>query len=141
MELDKDIINEIIRDDRRFLSAYSDPEPYFMYSRKEYTEDHDEKIIDIYYEKLRYAVQNTEKLVNEAFREEFYDFYGVNKNAVISPEQMKFRLVFDSFTMDTDDMTIAVYFSNESFMFGHFIEAHWDADWNFKSCWINHNHH
>ncbi len=108
-----------------------------MYSRKGYTGDHDENIIDFYYEKLRYAVQNTEKLVNEAFREEFYDFYGVNKNAVASPEQMKSGLIFDSFTMDTDDMSIAVYYSNKDFMPGHFIEAHWDADWNFKSCWIN----
>ena len=137
MELNKDTINEIIRDNCRFLSAYSDPEPYFMYSRKVYTRDYDEKIIGIYYEKLRYAVQNTEKLVNEAFREEFYDFYGVNKNAVTSPEKMKSELFFDSFTMDTDDMSIAVYFSNKDFMFGHFIEAHWDADWNFRCYWID----
>ena len=108
MELNKDIINEIIRDNRRFLSAYSDPEPYFMYSRKGYTCEYDQKIIDIYYDKLRYAVQNAEKLVSEAFREEFYDFYGVDKNAVVSPEQMKSELVFDSFTMDMDDMSIAV---------------------------------
>ncbi len=92
-------------------------------SRKGYTEDFEEKIIDIYYDKLRYAVQNAEKLVNEMFREEFYDFYGVDKNAVSSPEQMKTELVFDSFTMDIDDMSIAVYFSNKSFMFGHFIDA------------------
>ena len=66
MKLNKDIINEIIRDNHRFLSAYSDPEPYFMYSRKGCTCEYDQKIIDIYYDKLRYAVQNAEKLVNEA---------------------------------------------------------------------------
>ena len=108
-----------------------------MYTRKGYTEDFEEKIIEIYYDKLRYAVQNAEKLVNEMFREEFYDFYGVDKNAVSSPEQMKSELLFDSFTMDIDDMSIAVYFSNKSFMFGHFIDARWDADWNFRCYWID----
>lgn len=137
MKLNKDIINEIIRDNHRFLSADSDPEPYFMYSRKGYTCEYDQKIIDIYYDKLRYAVQNAEKLVNEAFREEFYDFYGVDKNAVASPEQMKSELVFDSFTMDVDNMSISVYFSNDDFMFGHFIDARWDADWNFDCYWMD----
>ena len=132
MKLDKDHINSIIHGNSRFLSAYSDPDPYFMYTRKGYTEDFEEKIIDIYYDKLRYAVQNAEKLVNEMFREEFYDFYGVDKNAVSSPEQMRSELVFDSFTMDIDDMSIAVYFSNKRFMLGHFIDARWDADWNFR---------
>ena len=113
MKLDKDHINSIIHGNSRFLSAYSDPDPYFMYTRKGYTEDFEEKIIDIYYDKLRYAVQNAEKLVNEMFREEFYDYYGVDKNAISSPEQMRSELVFDSFTMDIDDMSIAVYFSNK----------------------------
>lgn len=137
MKLDKDHINSIIHGNSRFLSAYSDPDPYFMYTRKGYTEDFEKKIIDIYYDKLRYAVQNAEKLVNEMFREEFYDFYGVDKNAVSSPEQMKSELLFDSFTMDIDDMSIAVYFSNKSFMLGHFIDARWDADWNFRCYWID----
>ena len=137
MKLDKDHINSIIHGNSRFLSAYSDPDPYFMYTRKGYTEDFEEKIIDIYYDKLRYAVQNAEKLVNEMFREEFYDFYGVDKNAVSSPEQMRSELVFDSFTMDIDDMSIVVYFSNKRFMRGHFIDARWDADWNFRCYWID----
>ena len=137
MKLDKDHINSIIHGNSRFLSAYSDPDPYFMYTRKGYTEDFEKKIIDIYYDKLRYAVQNAEKIVNEMFREEFYDFYGVDKNAVSSPEQMKSELVFDSFTMDIDDMSIAVYFSNKRFMRGHFIDARWDADWNFWCYWID----
>ena len=137
MKLDKDHINSIIHGNSRFLSAYSDPDPYFMYTLKGYTEDFEKKIIDIYYDKLRYAVQNAEKLVNEMFREEFYDFYGVDKNAVSSPEQMRSELVFDSFTMDIDDMSIAVYFSNKRFMCGHFIDARWDADWNFRCYWID----
>ncbi len=75
--------------------------------------------------------------MNEAFREEFYDFFGVDKNTVASPEQMKSELVFDSFTMDMDDMSISVYFSNEDFMSCHFIDARWDADWNFRCYWID----
>ena len=137
MKLDKDHINNIIHENSRFRSAFSDPDPYFMYTRKGYTEDFDKKIIDIYYDKLRYAVQNAEKLVNEMFREEFYDFYGVDKNAVSSPEQMRSELIFDSFTMDIDDLSVAVYFSNERFMRGHFIDARWDADWNFNFYWID----
>ena len=87
MKLDKDHINSIIHGNSRFLSAYSDPDPYYMYTRKGYTEDFEEKIIDIYYDKLRYAVQNAEKLVNEMFREEFYDFYGVEKTLCLLPNK------------------------------------------------------
>lgn len=47
MKLDKDHINSIIHGNSRFFSAYSDPDPYFMYTRKGYTEDFEEKIIDI----------------------------------------------------------------------------------------------
>ncbi len=97
MKLDKDHINSIIHGNSRFfLDLFRSGSLLYVYC-KGYTEDFEEKIIDIYYDKLRYAVQNAEKLVNEMFREEFYDFYGVDKNAVSSPEQMKTELVFDSF--------------------------------------------
>ena len=43
MKLDKDHINSIIHGNSRFFSAYSDPDPYFMYTRKGYTEDFEEK--------------------------------------------------------------------------------------------------
>ena len=137
MKLNKETINAIIRNNSRFLSAYSEPEPYFIYNIKKYTEDFDEEVINLYYKKLRYAVDNSERLVNEMFRDEFYDFYGIDRNVVSSPEQMRSELIFDSFTMDVNDKSVGVYFSNERFMFGHFIDVCWDADWNFLWCWID----
>ena len=135
MELDQDKIKDIVKGNNRFLSAYSDPEPYFMYSFKKKIPDRE--LTEYYYDKLRYAVQNSEDLIKDMFRDEFYDFYGVKKTAVHSHEEMRDGLIFESFTVDMDDRSVAVYFSNPEFMFGHFIEVHWDKDWNLVFYWID----
>ena len=138
MELNMDIISEIIKGNNRFISAYSDPEPYFMYSRQNHSnKSFDAEIIEYYYDKLRYAVQNAITLIEEAFREEYFDFYGVNKTAVSSPKQMCSNLIFESFTLDIDDMSVGAYLSNKHFMPGHFIEAHWDSEWKLSYVWID----
>ena len=35
-----------------------------------------------------------------------------------------------------DDKSVAVCFSNNDFMFGHFIEVHWNNNWIIESKWI-----
>ncbi len=138
MELNKETISEIIKENDRFISAYSDPESYFIYGSHYYVNsDYDEKIIEYYYDRLKYAVQNADELIRAAFREEYFDFYGVDKTAVRSPEQMCSELVVESFSLDIEDMTIGAYLSNKHFMSGHFIEVHWEKDWKIRYVWID----
>lgn len=138
MELNMDIISEIIKGNNRFISAYSDPEPYFMYSMQNHSnKSFDAEIIEYYYDRLKYAVQNADELIRAAFREEYFDFYGVDKTAVRSPEQMCSELVVESFSLDIEDMTVGAYLSNKHFMPGHFIEVHWEKDWKIRYVWID----
>ena len=138
MKLNKETISEIIKENDKFISAYSDPESYFIYgSQVHFDSDYDEKTIEFYYDKLKYVVHNSDLLIKAAFREEFYDFYGVDKTTVSSPEQMCSELVVESFSMDVDDMTVGAYLSNEHFMPGHFIEVHWDNEWKISYLWID----
>ena len=138
MELNPDIIREIVKGNERFISPYSDPEPYFMYNLHGCANHNcDETTAGFFYDKLRYAVQNAAGLIHEAFREAFFDFYGVDQTAVSSPEQMCSELIFESFSLDTDDMTVGAYLSNARFMPGHFIEVHWENNWKIRDVWIN----
>lgn len=129
MDLKIDKICEIVCSSKRFISPYSDPEPYYIYG-SDFGDNCKIDIENLYYEKLRYAVKNAENLVNQAFNDDFYSFYGVDRTAVSTPEQMCSELRFDSFTMNFNDKSVCIYFSNERFMFGHFIEAVWDNNWN-----------
>ena len=138
MNIDRNIINCIISDNRRFIPAFEEPCAYYLYSTSDpLRRDFEEKDITLFYEKLRYAVLNSDKLISDMFRPDFHEFYGVKRDVVSTPEQMRDDLIFDSFTMDTDSGSVGVCFSNKEFMPGHFIEVHWDKDWNLKTVWID----
>lgn len=91
----------------------------------------------LYLDKLLYAAENADSLISSGFDAEFYDFYGVDKSRVSSPEEMCERLIFESFVMVLERRTIECCVSNREFMPGHFIELVWDYDWNLQSAWIN----
>ena len=96
MKLSKDAINEIIGDNCRFISPYQDPEPYYILDGAgHFNEDFDVEIINRYYERLRYAVSNADNLIKEAFNENFYDAYFIDKAVVKSPDQMRSELIFE----------------------------------------------
>lgn len=75
--------------------------------------------------------------IEGAFDNEFYNFYGVNRNIVRSPYEMCSELYFDSFVSDIRDNSIGTCLTNDRFMFGHFIEVQWDNEWKIKSKWID----
>lgn len=91
----------------------------------------------LYFEKLRYAVKHAGSLIAEVFDSKFYDFYGVDKSHVDSPENMCERLIFESFVLVLERRTIECCVSNPGFMPGHFIELVWDYGWNLQSRWID----
>ncbi len=137
MRLDKDILSRIVSGSRRFMDPFGVPEPYFIVDVHGYKEEHDAKIIALYYDKLRYAVAHADRLIEDAFDDRFYGFYGVDKEQVGSPVQMRSGLCFESFSLDIEDRSVCAYLSNSRYMFGHFIEVMWDIEWNVQSIWIN----
>ena len=65
-----------------------------------------------------------------------YDFYGVDRDKVHSPEEMCRGLVFDSFVLDARNGSAGACLTNSRFLFGHFIECWWDGDWRLRSVCI-----
>ena len=74
--------------------------------------------------------ENIDILIQQAFKAEFYNFYGVNQNLIASSDEMCQQLVVDSFVLDIDHDTIGCCLSNSQFMFGHFIDCLWSDNWN-----------
>ena len=74
--------------------------------------------------------ENIDRLIQQAFKPEFYDGYGVNKKLITSSEEMCRQLVVDSFVLYINDDSIGSYLSNSRFMFGHFIDCLWSDNWS-----------
>lgn len=134
MDLNAEAVSCIIGNNRRFISPFEDFSAYYIACENtEITAELEE----LYFEKLRYAVNNADKILKQAFSEELFDFYGVDKSKVRSPEEMLSGLIFDSFVLQPRQKIIESCVSNPKFMFGHFIELIWDYEWKLQSVWIN----
>lgn len=137
IELDNKKILEIVRDSKRFVSPFSDWSGYCILATPRQTVDgRNEGLVQFYLQKLKYAVTFADSLIENAFQSEFYEFYGVNRDLVKSPEDMCQQLIFDSFVLMSEKRTINACLSSEVFMFGHYIEFCWDYDWNLMYCEI-----
>ena len=137
MDVDILSVRKIIGNNKRFISPDNEPYAYYIWTSGEDESVIDESKITLYLQKLQYAVDNVDALVNTVFQEEFYHFYGIDKDAVKSPEQMSSELIFESFVLSVDDNVIGAYLSNERFMYGHFIDCQWDMQWNLLYSWID----
>lgn len=135
MLLNKNKISEIIGESKRFCSPYDEPESYYIVGGE--IEKIDNQLINLYYEKLAYAVCNADDLIESTFDNNFYNFYGVNRNIVKSPNEMSSQLYFDSFVLDVEHNSIVACLSNNRFMSGHFIEVWWNRNWKITSQWID----
>ena len=129
MDMDVFKVSEIIGDNNRFISPFNEPCGYYIVECGGHI---DEKAIELYWEQLKYAEKNIDRLVEQGFLHSFYEFYGVNKRLVESSADMCRRLIIESFVLLLQDNTIKVgcCLSNSEFMFGHYIECEWDCDWN-----------
>lgn len=125
IDMDRYKVKEIIGNSKRFVDPFHEPCSYYICSQ--------EKISDIpfelYFDKLKYLSNNVEAIIHQAFTPSYFDFYGVNKNVVTTPEMMCDQLVIDSFVFYPDDKKIGSYLSNSHFMFGHYIECLWNDKW------------
>ena len=127
MDMDAYMVNDIIGNSRRFRSPFSEPCGYYIIRKNETISNIS---IQRYWEKLKYMSEHIDILIQQAFKPEFYDFYGVNRNLITSSDEMCRQLVVDSFVLDIDHDTIGCCLSNSQFMFGHFIDCLWSDNWN-----------
>ena len=134
MELSADRVSRIIGDNRRFISPFED---FSAYDIVDENIKMTAELEELYFDKLKYAVNNAEALLTEAFSEDLFGFYGVNKAKVNSPDEMLAGLIFESFVLVPERKSIECCVSNPEFMFGHFIELIWDCEWKLQSVWIN----
>lgn len=133
-DMDPQAVQEVLGAHRRFVSPFADPPGYSLLAEEGTTVD--EAAVAGYLDRLREAVKNADALIAGAFRREFYDFYGVDRDKVRSPEEMCRRLIFDSFVLDRESGNADACLTNNSFLFGHFIDCRWDRDWGLVHSFI-----
>lgn len=124
MDVDAAKVYGIIAQNSRFISPFSEPYGYYIWTEQE---EADESAVELYLDKLMYAAQNVDRLVQQASFE--------LSSAEDWPEDIWQRLVFDSFVLTPDKKEISSCLTNTEFMFGHFIECRWDYEWNLLSVW------
>ncbi len=124
-------VQPVLGEHGRFASPFAEPNGYSILAEEGTPVT--ETAVALYLDKLREAVKNADALIRGAFRSEFFGFYGINRKAVGSQEEMCSRLVFDSFILDLSNASVGACLSNSEFLFGHFIECWWDWDWKVLS--------
>lgn len=134
MNIDLRIVSGIVGGNIRFTDPSEDGYGYYIFVGDSGIRAED---VSLYYEKLGYAAENADRLIAAGFREEFFVFYGVDREKAVSPESMRNRLIFDSFVLVPPKKTIEFCVSNPEFMLGHFIEYVWSYDWVLRGVWIN----
>ncbi len=125
-DMDKKRVNEIIGTNRRFISPFDEPCGYSIFGEKITKED-----ISLYFEKLKYMAEHADELIEKYFSPEYYDFYGIDKEAVSSPEMMCNQLIIESFVLVLRNHSISIALSNKNFMCGNYIEYNWFYNWEF----------
>lgn len=133
-DLPGDLIETLTKNNTRFAPPFSQPCGYSIWADEE--DGVDESDIQKYLEKLQYLTEHLDRLLKDAFRPEFYQFYGVNRERIGSPEEMREQLIVDSFVMDQGDGSVGICLSNDWFMRGHFIECEWNDGWEFIASYI-----
>ena len=130
LNVDANRVAQVIGNSKRFTSSFNEPSSYYICADRSMSgEEIFAGELENYWSRLVYAVEHADDLISEAFRTEFYDFYGVDKSKVDSAEDMCRRLHFDSFVLCVKEKEISVYLTNDDFMFGHFIDVCWDDKW------------
>lgn len=149
MDIDAAIIYKIIGNHCRFITPFSEPYGYYIFEKNPQETAKNplydlirEEQISFYLNKLEYAAQHADFLIEQAFHASYYEFIKnhqfVKKNPVLpqSPHDMCQQLIFDSFVLALEEQEIQAALSNTHFMFGHFIDCRWDYDWNLLSSYI-----
>lgn len=125
-DMDPEAVQAVVGGHRRFADPFAEPNGYSILTEAGAAS---EAAREDYFRRLRYAAAHADALIAGAFRREFYDFYGVDRDRVSSPEEMCRGLRFDSFVLDSEKGLAGACLSSGRFLFGHYIECWWDRDW------------
>lgn len=120
MNVDKEKVKFLIGGNKRFQNPYTLPESYYIWGNED-------DFTEIYFEKLKYAVENADMLIKSATEKVAYAF---EIQFDISFQKLCSQLIFDSFVLVPSENMICACITNEKFMFGHFIDVSWDLDFN-----------
>lgn len=133
-DMPPDMVKKLIGDSQRFASPFSEPCGYSIWADEESAVN--ESDIQRYCEKLKYLTEHIDRLLKDAFRPEFCQFYGVDRERIASPDEMRRQLMVDSFVLYKKDGSVGCCLSNVRFMPGHFIECGWNDRWEFTGSYI-----
>ena len=86
MDMDAYKVQNIIGDNPRFVSPFSEPCSFYIWTREK--ENIHNIYLQKYWEKLKYMSENIDILIQQAFKAKFYNFYGVNQNLIASSDEM-----------------------------------------------------
>lgn len=129
MNIDANAVWEIIGDHPRFSSPFTEPSGYYIWSHNGEIPFGNAEIQE-YKNKLKYMAEHLDTLLQQAFDPDFYMmFYGIDRSAVSSSDEMCARLTVDSFVLDAKDGSVSCCLSNPQFMQGHYIECVWNSEW------------
>ncbi len=120
--------HQIIGDCPRFASPFREPCGYYIFSAGN-DRSFGEGLTQEYLRRLTYFKENADSLIRQAFSPEFFNFYGVDRALISSPEEMCRQLTVDSFALNADDNTVACCLTSSRFMAGHYIECVWNDVW------------
>lgn len=121
-DVDSKRVFECVKDNDRFISPFYEPYSYYICIHDQsngFTVD--ENVIQLYLSKLKYAVQNTDALLDNVYR--------MFHSKVDLPKELWIKLIFESFVLAADVERIGCCLSNKEFMPGHFIECRWTLNW------------
>lgn len=126
IDMDKRKVCEVIGKNHKFISPFSEPYGYYIYLEQQADQKDREltkkSMQDLYFNKLKYATENTNALINQVF----YKF----QSKIDLPKEIWEKLIFESFVLAPDQEEIASCLSNSDILIGHYIECHWDFNWN-----------
>jgi len=125
-DVDVNKVCECINNNSKFISPFSELYGYYIciwnQKNKKYV---DNNMVELYLNKLKYAVTNTDALIEQAFQ--------MFRSKIDLPRDLWKKLRFESFVLAVDEKErkeIACCLSNPDFMLGHYIECRWDFNWN-----------
>lgn len=104
---------------------------YQCFSNSDIIEDN---CIDLYFDKLKYAADNSEKILQKfcqkglAARFSYFEKFG---------EEVFSRLVFDSFVLYPEKKVLGAVLVDNEAMFGHYVECEWNYDWELLYVWYD----
>ena len=129
MDMDLCKVHEILGDNSRFISPFSDPCGYYIWTGAGERRTIGECMISLYWDCLNYAAVHADALIGQVF-DALQKNVEMNRRIPGFSPDMRQKLRFESFVLEPEPIQISSCLSNPEIMFGHFLACCWDLEWN-----------